>query len=146
MISEVGCFDTEYPLKIYAVCVCEILKKQADAVSEQVHAIYRTLLALLVIGYERQRERVDNKGSQELSEQDDEDYQVALGFVEHPLKNIDEYDYFKRTQMWLRQNKPIIHQQLVDRLMTNDREFLKRLMGIERVGECARQIVKIGRR
>lgn len=59
MISEVGCFDTSYPLKIYVVCVCEILKRLEEGVSEKMHALYRTVIGLMVINYERERNRKD---------------------------------------------------------------------------------------
>lgn len=56
LISEIGCFDVSYAAKLYIFVVCEIVKRYsaiADLEPERLFALFRTMLHLLIIGYER---------------------------------------------------------------------------------------------
>ena len=62
LISEVGCFDVSYSSKMYVFVVCEIVKRYSAIVDfelEKLFALFRSVVHLLVIGYEKERNNLE---------------------------------------------------------------------------------------
>jgi len=61
LMTEYGCFDVSYSAKIYAIVACEVIKRYSTISTfdpERLFALYRTVLHLLVISYEKRRNKV----------------------------------------------------------------------------------------
>lgn len=69
----------------------------------------------------------------ELPEIEEEKYEEAVKLLDNEVTRSDEFEYFRGTLEWLRQNSGDCYSRLMSMLSAKDTEQLHRVFGIRRV-------------